>query len=85
MGKIHNTELIYEIKNILYIHWSIKAMSLVQSKWRRKSSVHTSMNVRKMKFISYIYPLFLNSFCSLFGKFWSKSCKKSGEEKLLND
>ena len=28
--------------------------------------VHTSMNLRKMKFISYIYILFLHRFCSLF-------------------
>ena len=37
--------------------------------------VHTSMNLRKMKFISYIYTLFLDRFCSLFVEFWFKSCK----------
>ena len=31
--------------------------------------VHTSMNVRKMKFISYIYTLFIRHFCSVFVKF----------------
>ena len=37
---------------------------------------HTSMNVRKMKFIPYInFKLCLLCFCSLFVKFWCKCCK----------
>ena len=31
--------------------------------------IHTSMNLRKMKFISYIYTLFLHRFCLLFVEF----------------
>ena len=33
------------------------------------------MNFKKMKFISYIYILFLHRFCSLFVEFWFKSWK----------
>ena len=56
----------------------------VQSKWRPKGitltllgtrCVLTSMNLRKIKFISYIYTLFLHSFCSLFVALLFKSCK----------
>ena len=36
----------------------------------------------KMKFISYIYALFLPRFCSLLVEFWFKSCKHSGKETL---
>ena len=51
----------------------MNAMGLVQSKWRPKSvtlrwhgthCVHTLMNVRKMKILSYIYILFLHRFTS---------------------
>ena len=74
----------------------MNTVHLVQSKWCPKSvtltvhrtyCIHTLMNVRKMNFISYIYTLFLHvySFCSLFDKFWSKSCKISSKVKLLND
>ena len=58
-------------------------MGLLQSKWHPKGitltlhgthCVHTSMNVRKMKFISCIYTLFLHLFCSLFANFWCKFC-----------
>ena len=41
------------------------------------------MNLRKMKFISYIYTLFLHRFCSLFVEFLFKSCK-SAEKKSYN-
>ena len=37
--------------------------------------VHTSMNLRNMKFFSYIYILFLHRFCSFFVEFWFKSWK----------
>ena len=53
------------------IHWSMNAMGLAQSKWHPKGitltlhRTHTSMNVRKIKFISYIHTLFLHRFCSL--------------------
>ena len=66
------------------VHGSMNATGHMQSKWRPKGVmltlhgtryVHTSMNVRKMKFISYIYTLFLHRFCSLFVEFYSKSCK----------
>ena len=59
------------------VHWSMNAMGHVQSKWRPLGvtltlhgtrCVHTSMNLRQMKFISYIYTLFLHHFCSLFVK-----------------
>ena len=49
------------------VHGSMTATDHVQSKWRPKGltlalhgtrCVHTSMNLRKMKFISYIYTLF---------------------------
>ena len=53
----------------------MNAMGLVQSKWRPKDvkltlhdthCVHISMNVREMKFISYIYTLFFfTSFLSI--------------------
>ena len=45
---------------------------------------YTLMNVRKMKCISYIYILLLHHFCSSSVKFWNKSCKISGKEKLLS-
>ena len=76
------------------IHWSMNTMGRMQSKWcpkgfmltlHRTHCIHPSMNVSKMKFISYIYTLFSYQFCSLFEKFWSKSCQISGEVKLLND
>ena len=41
-----------------------------------------SINVRKMKFISYIYTLFLYLYCSLFVCKW---CTISDEEKLLTN
>ena len=72
----------------------MNVMGLVPSKGvtltlHRIHCVHTLMNVRKMKFIFYIYTIFipynLYRFCSLFGKFLSKSCKISCQEKLLND
>ena len=47
--------------------------------------VHTSINLRKMKFITNIYTLFLHRFCSLFLKVLLKSCKISGNEMLLTD
>ena len=43
------------------------------------------MNVRKMKFVSCIYTLFLPRFGSLCVSFWSKSCKIGGLEKLQTD
>ena len=60
------------------VHGSMNATGHVQSKWRPKcvtltlhetSCVLTSMNLRKIKFISYIYTLFLHRFCSLFVDF----------------
>ena len=56
------------------VHESINATGHAQNKWRPSGvtltlhstrCVHTSMNLRKMKFISYIYTLFLHRFCSL--------------------
>ena len=53
------------------VHRSMNATGHVQSKWRPKGAmltvhatrwVNTSMNLRKMKFISYIYTLFLHRF-----------------------
>ena len=69
------------------VHRSMNAMGLVQSKLtlHRTHCVHTSINNRKMKFNSCIYTLFFNRFCSTFVKFWWKSCKISGEEKLYAD
>ena len=55
------------------VHGSMNTTGHVQSKWRPTRvtltlhgtrCVHTSMNIRKMKFISYIYTLFLHRFCS---------------------
>ena len=75
--------------NFSDIHRSMNAMGLGQSKWRPKGimftlhrthCLHTLMNVRKMKFISYIYTSFLHRFCCLFVMFWCKSCRVSGEE-----
>ena len=66
------------------VHGSMNATGHVESKRRPKGitstlhrtrCVHTSMNLRKMKFISYIYTLFLHCFCSLFVEIWCKSCK----------
>ena len=66
------------------VHGSMNATDHVQSKWRPKGftltlhgtrCVLTSMNLRKMKFISYIYILFLHRFCSLFVESLFKSCK----------
>ena len=60
------------------IHRSTKAKAPMLTKWHPKGftltlhethCVHTSKNVRKMKFISYIYTLFLHRFCSLRGAF----------------
>ena len=54
------------------VHGSMNAMGHVQSKWHPKCvtltlhgtpCVLTSMNLRKMKFISYIYTSFLHRFC----------------------
>ena len=73
------------------VHQSMNAVGPVQIKCLPKGvmltllvthCVLTSMNVRKMKFISYIYTLFVHCFCSLFVKFRCKSCKISCEEKL---
>ena len=62
------------LKNKFYlpeVHRSMNATGHVQSKWRPKGvmltlhmtrCVHTLMNLRKMKFISYIYTLFSLSF-----------------------
>ena len=63
------------------VHGSMNATGHVQSPsgfmltLHRTRCVHTSMNLRKMKFISFVYNLFLHRFCSLFVKFWFKSCK----------
>ena len=67
----------YHLRN--KFHFS--EMGHVQSKWRSKDvtltwhetyCIYTSMNLRKMEFIAYIYTLFLHRFCSLtvFVKFW---------------
>ena len=45
--------------------------------------IHTLMNVRKIKFISYIHALFLHHFYSLFVKFYCKICKLDGK-KVIN-
>ena len=68
------------------VHGSMNATTgHAQSKWLPKDvtlrlhgsrSVHTSMNIRKMKCIPYIYTLFLHRFCSLFVKSWFKSYLK---------
>ena len=45
------------------IHWSMNTTSRMQSKWPIAfKAFHISMDVRKMKFISYIYTLFLHKF-----------------------
>ena len=55
------------------------------------SDIQQSMNAvgfvqrKGVKFISYIYTLYLYRFCSLIEKFWSKSCKINGEKDLLNN
>ena len=60
------------------VHGRMNAMGHVQSKWHTKGvmltlhgthCIHTSMNRRKMKFISYIYTLFLHYF-TLFVEFF---------------
>ena len=55
------------------VHENMNAMGHMQSKWHLNMLtlhgtcwVHTSMNLRKIKFISYIYTLILLCFCSLF-------------------
>ena len=62
----------------------MNATGHVQSKWHpkcvtltlhRTRCVHTSMNLGKMKFISYIYTLILHRFCSLPVEILFKSCK----------
>ena len=70
---------------------SMNAMVLVQSKCRPKGvtltlhwtyCVHTSMHVTKMKFITYVFTLFVYRFCLIFMKFWYKSCTC---KKVIND
>ena len=56
------------------IHRSMNAMGLVQSKGvmltlHGTPSIHTLMNVRKMKFISYIYTLLLHRFVHYLWRF----------------
>ena len=69
----------------------MNAVGHVQNKWRVTltlhwtNRVHTSVNARKMKFISYMYTLFLYRFCSSFMQFGCKSCKISDEEKFWKD
>ena len=73
------------------VHGSMNTTDHMQSKWCQKGVTlslhgtrcfHTFVNLRKMKFISYIYTLFLHRFCSLFVEFLFKSCKHSGKETL---
>ena len=45
--------------------------------------VHTSMNLRKMKFISYIYTLILHRFCLLFVNFLFKLANKRRRKVII--
>ena len=57
------------------VHRSLNAMGHMQTKWcAGHIAFVTSMSLRKMKFISYIYLLILDHF-SIFVKFLFKSCK----------
>ena len=67
------------------VHGSMNATDHVQSKWCPKGftltlhgtrCVHTSINLRKIKFISYIYTLYLHRFCSLFVIFYFNLANK---------
>ena len=56
------------------VHGRMNAKDNVQSKGVKLTLhgtryVHTSMNLRKMEFIFYIYTLFLHRFCSFFVEF----------------
>ena len=47
--------------------------------------IHILMNIWKIEIRLLYLPLFLYCLCSPFVKFWCKSCKISGKEKLLTD
>ena len=67
-GRLH-------LRNIFHfseVHGSMNAKGHVH--WIR--CVHTSINHRKMKLISYIYTLFLHRFCSLFVEFYLNLANK---------
>ena len=97
-NKFHFSEVHQNMKAMGHVQskWqpSMNAVGQVQSKWRPLCvtlTLHRSplwsylMNPRKIKFISYIYPLFLHRFCLLFVKFRFKFCKTNGEEKLQTE
>ena len=56
----------------------MNAMGPMQSKWCPKGM----LTCQKNEIHLYIYNLFFNCFCSIVVKFWCKSCKISGEEKI---
>ena len=72
----------------------MNATGHVQSKWYPKGviltlhgtrCVHTSMNLRKIKFISYIYTLFLHRFFFIICEIFISILQISVEEKLYSD
>ena len=91
-GHENHIIVFYHLRNKFHfseVHQSMNATGQVQSKGCQKgvtltlhgtNCVHTSMILRKMKFISYIYTFFLYHFCSLSVKFWFKSCKINCEK-----
>ena len=71
----------------------VNARGHVQSKWCPKgvtltlhgtSYIHTSMNLRKMKFISYIYTLIYIDFVHYLSNFYLNLANKQ-KEKLHSD
>ena len=76
--------------NFSEVHESMNATGHVQSKVTHVTltlhgtrCVHTAMNLRKIKFISYIYTLFLHRFCSLFVDFYLNLANKR-RRKVIN-
>ena len=70
------------------VHGSMNATGPVQSSsvtltLHGTRCVHISMNLRKMKFISYIYTLFSHRFCSLFVEFYLNLANKRGRKVII--
>ena len=88
MSYNNQSKLVVHLRNKFHyfeVHGSMNATGHVQNKWHPKGAtltlhgtpcVLTSMNLRKIKFISYIYTLFLHRFCSVFVEFYLNLANK---------